>query len=87
MLNYRLYLFSLKTFQQSNELIWLSNFSFTTNVFELLAFSPDTEFEENKTVGISYEIEIIFPNLWYQYVTDLRMNGLLVTHERSNWVN
>lgn len=43
MLNYVLSLFSLKVFQQSNEVIWLNNFHFTTNILEMLAFSPDTE--------------------------------------------
>lgn len=66
MLNYILYLFSLKVFQQSNEVIWLNDFSFTTNVFEVLAFSPDTELEENRTVGISYEMKMMFSNLLYQ---------------------
>lgn len=66
MLNYVLYLFSFKMFQQNNEVVWLHDFSFTTNVFEMLAFSPDTELEKNRTVGISYEMEMMSSNMMYK---------------------
>lgn len=66
MLNCTLPLSSLKMLQQNNEVIWLNNFNFTTNISEMLAFGPDTELEKNGTAGISYEIEMTSSNLLYK---------------------